>query len=109
MQETLPGALDFPSPVTEEKWTDFKKQFRSTVKRAEIEDFRFHDCRLTFASHAVIAGVDIKTVQELLAMTMKYAHLAPDHSTRAIKILDSALQTDTKTHAVEKSGTDQFS
>ena len=54
-----------------------------------------------------MAGVDVKTVQELLGhatltMTMKYAHLAPDHRARAIKILDSAYQTDTKTDTVEK-------
>ncbi len=56
-----------------------------------------------------MAGVDIKTVQELLGhasltMTMKYTHLAPDYRARAIEILDSALQTDTKTDTVENSG-----
>jgi len=50
-------------------------------------------------------GVDIRTVQELLGhasltMTMRYAHLAPVHRTRALQILDSALATDTKTDTV---------
>ncbi len=49
------------------------------------------------------------TVKELLGhanltMTMRYSHLAPDHRTRAIKTLDSAYQTDTKTDTVENSG-----
>lgn len=38
-------------------------------------------------------GVDIMTVKELmghkdLTMTLRYAHLAPNHKTRAINILD---------------------
>ncbi len=53
------------------------------------------------------------TVKELLGhasltMTMRYAHLAPDHRMRAIKTLDAAYQTDTKTDTVEKSGLDQL-
>ena len=55
-----------------------------------------------------MAGVDIRTVQELLghaslAMTMRYSHLVPVHRTRAVKILDSAYQTGIKTDSVEKS------
>ena len=54
-------------------------------------------------------GVEIKTVQELLGyatltMTMRYAHLAPVHRARAVKILDSAYQTDTKTDTQENPG-----
>jgi len=97
----------FLSPRTGNRWVDVKKQFHATVQKAGVEDFRFHDSRHTFASHLVMAGVDVKIVQELLGhatltMTMKYAHLAPDHRARAIKILDSAYQTDTKTDTVEK-------
>ena len=102
----------FLSPRTGKQWVDFKKQFHAAVKGASIEDFRFHDTRHTFASHLVMAGVDIKTVQELLGhatltMTMKYTHLAPDHRLKAIRILDSALQTDTKTDIPHISGSDQ--
>jgi len=76
------------------------------VKKGKINNIRFHDLRHTFASHLVMNGVDIKAVQELLghatlAMTLRYAHLAPDHRTRAIQTLDAAYQTDTKTDTVE--------
>ena len=61
-----------------------------------IKDFHFHDLRHTFASHLVMAGVDLTTVSRLLGhksltMTLRYAHLAPAHMTKALEILDSTL------------------
>ena len=77
---------------------NFRKKFDAIRAKSGIQDFRFHDLRHTFASHLVMARVDIKTVQELLghsslAMTLRYSHLAPDHRLRAIKSLDKALST----------------
>ena len=58
--------------------------------KAGFKDLRVHDLRHTFASLMVMAGVDLKTVQELLGHTTYktteiYAHLAPDHLKDAIK------------------------
>ena len=41
-----------------------------------------------------MAGVDIRTVQELgghktIGMTMRYAHLGPEHKRRAVGLLDA--------------------
>ena len=104
----------FPSPCRAgERRYDLRRPFSSAVMKAGIENFRFHGCRHTFASHLAMSGVDFMTVKELLGhasltMTMRYAHLAPDHRMRAIKTLDSAYQTDTKTDTVENSGLDQL-
>ena len=53
-----------------------------------------HVLRHTFASRLVMAGVDIRTVQELMGhaditMTMRYAHLTPDHKRGAMEAMES--------------------
>lgn len=70
--------------------------FEKAVKRAGIENFTFHDLRHTFASHLVMAGVDIRTVQQLLGhkeikMTMRYSHLSPSHLADAVHRLGTNL------------------
>lgn len=52
-----------------------------------------HSFRHTYASHLVMKGIGIETVSKLLGhttleMTMKYAHLAPDHLAEAVKALE---------------------
>jgi integrase len=67
--------------------------FEKVVKQAGIKDFKFHDLRHTFASRLVMAGVNLKTIQELLGhkdyrMTLRYSHLSPDIKRQAVEILD---------------------
>ena len=70
-----------------------RKVFEGSLKRADITRYiRFHDLRHTFASHLVMKGVDLRTVAKLLGhrdikMTMRYAHLAPEHLQAAVDVL----------------------
>jgi integrase len=80
-----------PGP-TEGRNTDPRRTFEPIVKEAGIPHFRYHDIRHTFASRLIMAGVDLRTVQQLMghktiAMTVRYAHLAPSHEQEAIERL----------------------
>ena len=75
-----------------EPLTDIKKGFLKVLEEADIEEFRFHDLRHHFASKLVMRGVDLNTVRELLGhadikMTLRYAHLAPEHKAKAVSLL----------------------
>lgn len=69
------------------------EKFKKAARDAGITDIRFHTLRHTFASWLAMAGVPIKTIQELmrhesLASTMVYAHLSPDHLQAASESLN---------------------
>ncbi|WP_370546384.1 site-specific integrase [Edwardsiella tarda] len=63
---------------------DSNKAWRSALRRAGIENFRFHDLRHTWASWLIQAGVPLSALQEMggwesIEMVRRYAHLAPYH------------------------------
>ena len=72
LRETLrriPRRLDspyvFPGKLGKEL-VNIRRRFLKALDEARIEGFVFHDLRHTFASHLVMAGVDLMTVKEFL-------------------------------------------
>ena len=81
--------LVFPSRVDPQKHFNFRRPFVMALKAAQIENFRWHDLRHCAASYLVMAGVDMRTVAEILGhkslqMTQRYAHLSPEHLKDAV-------------------------
>ena len=72
---------------------DLRRAFRKALGYAQINDFRFHDLRHTFATRLIQAGVDIYKVQRLLGhkspiMTQRYAHHYPESLRDGVAILE---------------------
>lgn len=75
------------------RFRSVRTAFDNACRRAGIYDFHFHDLRHTFASHLVMAGADLASVQKLMGhsdikMTMRYAHLAPGHLEKTVNKLN---------------------
>ena len=70
----------------------YNRVFLPALEKAEIQDVVWHTLRHTFASRLVMAGVDLRTVQELMGhkditMTIRYSHLSPSHLKEAVQRL----------------------
>ncbi len=79
----------FINDKTGDTFGNVKTAWKNILKAAKIDNFRWHDMRHHFASKLVMAGVDLNTVRELLGhadikMTLRYAHLAPEHKASAV-------------------------
>ena len=85
-------ALVFPNSEGKRDLRWPEKTVPAAVADAQIEDFRFHDLRHTFASRLAMEGVDLLTIKDLggwktLSMVQRYAHLSPGHRHSAIERL----------------------
>lgn len=83
---------------------DVKTGWRTALEKAGIEDFTFHGLRHTFGSRMGMAGVDLRTIQELMGhkhikMTMRYSHPTAEHKRRAVEIFDKMFPSNFTTQA----------
>ena len=81
--EALPRSLDgrvFPIGVAA-----VKSSFHAAAKRAELDDFRFHDLRHSAASYLAMNGASLAEIADVLGhktlqMVKRYAHLSEQHT-----------------------------
>ena len=69
-----------------------RRPFEHLVKQANVKKIRMHDMRHTFASLALMAGVDVPTVQKWLGhtdiqTTMRYIKILPQHMQEQAQLL----------------------
>ena len=74
-----------------------------------LQDVTWHIFRHTYISRLVMAGVDLRTVQELaghkgIKMTVRYAHLAPAHKLAAVDKLAEYRLKQEKAESTETPG-----
>jgi len=67
-----------------------EQSWRTARRLAQLEDFRFHDLRHTFASYMAMSGVSLRAIAEVLGHrklqnTMNYSHLLQSHVTSVVE------------------------
>lgn len=77
-----------------------RKAFATACRLAGLEDFHPHDLRHTFASWLAQSGAPLVEICRLMRhsdirMTMRYAHLAPEHGREAVERLESGFNSST--------------
>lgn len=83
-----PGsAYVFPNPVATGRPAFPRDAWEVAVAAAELEDFRFHDLRHTFASYLLSEGASLVELaaalgHRSLSMVQRYAHLEAPHAAR---------------------------
>lgn len=81
--------LLFPSNTNPKQPIDIRTPFETSLKRAEITDFRFHDLRHSAASYLAMNGASLAEIAEVLGhktlqMVKRYAHLSEAHTTKVV-------------------------
>ena len=83
----------FINPETNKPYTDIKKAWTNSLKKANIENFRFHDLRHTVGTRLAEQLVPVNVIRELLAhsdikTTMRYVHCTNGAKLEALSKLD---------------------
>lgn len=87
--------LLFPSATKKDKPVELRKSWETALKRAKIENFRFHDLRHTTASYLAMEGATGPEIAEVLGhkdlqMVKRYAHLSKAHITGVLSRMNQS-------------------
>ncbi len=85
----------FPSDRTD-KPVDIKKSWETSIKKAGIENFRFHDLRHSTASYLAMDGASMTDIAEVLGhktlqMVKRYAHLSEAHTSKVVASMNEKI------------------
>lgn len=88
--------LVFPSPSEPKKPWDSRSAWEAALKRADIQDFRFHDLRHSCASYLAMNGASLAEIAEVLGhktlqMVKRYAHLSEAHTAKVVQRMNERI------------------
>ncbi|EXJ16003.1 tyrosine-type recombinase/integrase [Imhoffiella purpurea] len=88
--------LVFPGRKNKSEPVDLRTPFETALKRAGIEDFRWHDLRHSAASYLAMNGASLAEIAEVLghktlAMVKRYAHLSEAHTASVVERMNAAI------------------
>ncbi|MBZ0070008.1 MAG: site-specific integrase [Thiobacillus sp.] len=92
--------LLFPSkeiaPQKPQKPIDLRAPWLAALKKAEIQDFKFHDLRHSAASYLAMNGASLAEIAEVLGhktlqMVKRYAHLSEGHTARVVESMNQKI------------------
>lgn len=75
---------------------DFRTPFEGALKRANIDDFRWHDLRHSCASYLAMNGASLAEIAEVLGhktlqMVKRYAHLSHAHTAKVVESMNTKI------------------
>lgn len=79
-----------------QKPLDLRTPWETAVKKAELQDFKFHDLRHSAASYLAMNGASLAEIAEVLghktlAMVKRYAHLSEGHTARVVSSMNDKI------------------
>jgi len=88
--------LVFPSPRDPSRAWESRAAWLTVIKRAKLEDFRFHDLRHSAASYLAMNGASLNEIAEVLghktlAMVKRYAHLSEVHTAKVVESMNQKI------------------
>ncbi|STX50476.1 site specific recombinase [Legionella busanensis] len=81
---------DFTKPV------DLRTPFENALKRAQVNDFRWHDLRHSCASYLAMNNASLAEIAEILGhktlqMVKRYAHLSDSHTSKVVASMNEKI------------------
>jgi integrase len=81
---------------------DIRAAWENVLKKANIEDFRFHDLRHSAASYLAMNGASLTEIAEVLGhktlqMVKRYAHLSEAHTSAVVAQMNERIFSDART------------